>query len=75
MKAILEFNLPEDDYEYNLTRDAYRYKSSLHEINEWLRRKIKYESDTLSEDEYKAFCECKDKLVEILNEHKIDPYE
>jgi hypothetical protein len=75
MKAKLIFNLPDDEYEYNLCRDAQLYKSALYEMTEWLRRKTKYESDGLSEDEYKAFCECKDKLVEILNEHKVDPYE
>jgi hypothetical protein len=75
MKAKLIFNLPEDNYEYNLCRDAELYKSSLYEISEWLRQKIKYESDNLTEDEYKAYCECKDKLIEILNENKIDPYQ
>ena len=75
MKAILEFNLPEDDYEYTLCRDGQLYKSSIYEMKEWLRRKIKYESDTLSEDQYKALCECDDKLNEIISEYKIDPYE
>jgi hypothetical protein len=31
MKAKLIFNLPEDNYEYNLCRDAELYKSSLYE--------------------------------------------
>lgn len=75
MKAILEFNLPEDDYEYTLCRDGQLYKSSIYEMKEWLRRKIKYESDTLSEDQYKGLCECQDKLNEIISEYKIDPYE
>jgi hypothetical protein len=44
-------------------------------ISEWLRKKIKYESDNLTEDEYKAYCECNDALIEILNENKIDPYQ
>ena len=75
MQVQLIFNLPEDEYEYTLCKDAQLYKSSIYEMKEWLRRKIKYESDTLSEDQYKGLCECQDKLNEIISEYKIDPYE
>jgi hypothetical protein len=74
MKAVLEFNLPEDSYEFNLCRDVKLYKASLYEISQWLRNRIKCGSDELSDDELKILYEFKDKLVEILEEHNVDPY-
>jgi hypothetical protein len=75
MKAILEFNLPDDQYEYNLARDAWRFKSVLIDMDNWLRNKVKYQEDVLSEDEYKAYCECRDKLTEMINEEGINLYD
>jgi hypothetical protein len=75
MKAILEFNLPDDEYEYNLARDAWRFKSVLIDMDNWLRNKVKYQEDVLSEDEYKAYCECRDKFTQLINEENINLYD
>jgi hypothetical protein len=75
MKAILKFNLPDDEYEYNLARDAWRYKSVLIDMDNWLRQKVKYQEEELSEDEHKAYYACRDKLTEMLNEERINLYD
>lgn len=42
MKAILEFNLPEDKEEFDLINKAVSYHSVIFEFNEWLNRKYKH---------------------------------
>jgi len=42
MKAILQFNLPEDTYEYTLATRAGDYSSALWEIKQYIRSKLKY---------------------------------
>jgi hypothetical protein len=74
MKAILEFNLPEDDYDYSLCRDASRFKSILIDMENWLRKKVKYENEAMSEDEFKAYCDCLDTFTNMINEENINLY-
>jgi hypothetical protein len=47
----------------------------LYDYAQWLRNKIKYKSDELSEDQYKAICECSNKFTELITERNIDIYE
>ena len=42
MKATLEYNLPEDQDEFDSARKGPMYKSFIHEFAEYLRRKTKY---------------------------------
>jgi hypothetical protein len=72
MKAVLEFNLPDDQYEYNLANDAWKYKSVLINLNEWLRRKVKYEADTMTEEEYRGYLHCRETLIGLLQEEDVD---
>jgi hypothetical protein len=75
MKAILEFQLPDDEYEYNLATNAWKFKSVLIDMDNWLRHKTKYSVDELSDDEHKAYWECRDKLNELINEENINLYD
>lgn len=51
MKAIIEFNFPEDEEDYKIFSNALEYYSALHEIKEKVRAIHKYRE--LSEEEYK----------------------
>jgi hypothetical protein len=42
MKATLEFDLPEDDHEFQRAAHAMDYELALHDLQEWLRSKRKY---------------------------------
>ena len=42
MKATLEFNLPEEREEFEMTNKAVDYYSQLHEIDEYLRGILKH---------------------------------
>jgi len=67
MKAILEFNLPEDDAEFQTANNAGKMKSVLWEMDNWLRTTIKHAPDTMSEDEYNTYKRCRDYFYELLN--------
>jgi hypothetical protein len=72
MKAIFKFNLPEEQYEYQTFIDANKMQNVLLEMNLWLRQQTKYCADNTSEDTCEAFIECREKLIELINENNIE---
>ena len=72
MKAILEFNLPEDRVDFELASESSKMYSVLWNMDQWLRGQTKYAPDSMSEEKYKAFDECREQLHEFLNEHYIN---
>ena len=64
MKAILEFNLPEDNQEFELTSKALKMYSTLWDFDVWLRTEIKYKDKELDE--------VREKLRELMNDNRID---
>jgi len=43
MKAILEFNLPEEEEQHADAINGTQYKFAIQELDEYLRRRLKYE--------------------------------
>jgi hypothetical protein len=52
MKAILQFNLPEENHEYLNASQGAQMKSILWDLDQWLRAKLKYEE--LPDGQYDA---------------------
>jgi len=73
MKAILEFKLPEEMYEYNKANKAGDYFTALDDMYNHLRSKVKYGELTEAED--KVYNEVYDTFFEILKENKVDLFE
>jgi hypothetical protein len=71
MKAILEFNLPEDKVEYDLANNAQNLHSTLWDMDQWLRSNIKYAPDTMSEDTFNAYQKCREQLREFMTENNV----
>jgi vacuolar-type H+-ATPase catalytic subunit A/Vma1 len=71
MKAILEFNLPDDQVEYDLANNGRKFWSVLWELDQDLRAKTKYAPDDLPQDKYEAYQEVRDKLYELMSEDNI----
>jgi len=71
MKAILEFNLPEDNIEYELVNNAGKMHSVLWDMDQWLRGQTKHAPDTMSEDTYNAYLKCREQLNELINDQNI----
>ena len=62
MKAILEFNLPEDEPEFRVAQDGSKWKSVALEFDQWLRNVIKHTEEKPSPQEMR------DKLRDIMND-------
>ena len=55
MKAILEFNLPEEDDAHKLALDGWKWKSVCEELAQWLRSVHKHtDRETLTVEEVRA---------------------
>ena len=70
MKAILEFNLPEDQQDFDLAVNGAKAQSTLWDFDQWLRAQYKYMSDEeYSADKYETFEKCREQLREIMFEN------
>ena len=73
MEAILKFNLPEDNTEFEMAVNASKMHSVLWEMDQWLRSQYKYMPDAeYSEDKYNTFEKCRDHLREIMIENGLN---
>jgi hypothetical protein len=65
MKAILEFNIPEDNQEFELAAKALKMFGTLWDLDQWLRGEIKYNN----QEQYEPV---REKLREFMNDNRID---
>lgn len=72
MKAILEFNLPDDSPEFELAISAAKAHHTLFEIDQWLRNKTKYAPNNISDDTYKAYEECREQLHLLASRNNLE---
>lgn len=70
MKAILKFNLPEENEEFNTALKGIDYYCALVDISVWLKQKLKYEE--LNEEESKIYEKFQQAFNEVLEENKVD---
>ena len=66
MKAILEFDLPEDQDDYHIHFQSNNMYISLHDMQQFLRQKTKYANDDVSDEALKAYEECREYLNQVL---------
>jgi hypothetical protein len=71
MKAILEFNLPEDDHEFRMATTGANMHSVLWEYDQWLRSNIKYAPDTMSDEEHNTYEKCRQQLHEFMSDSNV----
>jgi hypothetical protein len=78
MKAILEFNLPEEQEEFNNAIKANDYLSAIQEFKKYLRTHYKYETSLInenqqpSEEEFRVVKTIYHKFHQIVNENVND---
>ena len=68
MKAILEFNLPEDQVEYEEARHAADYRRALDDVREFLRGQYKY----VSEEQRLSAADTHGRFYEILQDNGVE---
>lgn len=64
MKATLEFNLPEEQQEFEQASNGWRYHSVLWDFDQWLRGEYKYQG-------IEAAYVIRQKLHEFMDDNKI----
>ena len=69
MKAILEFTLQDEQSDFELATDGYKWQLVAWELDQWLRSQIKYAPEEMSQDTFDAFEQCRDKLHEIKRDY------
>jgi len=68
MKAILEFDLPEERTEFELAANGMKWMSVSHEMAEYLRQQLKYHSEKYTDEEYKVLEQVRKKLQDLIEE-------
>jgi hypothetical protein len=71
-EAILKFNLPEEQSEFEDTVNAGKYYSVLWDLDQFLRNKTKYATDDVTKEEINACYALRDELWRLLGEHNLD---
>jgi hypothetical protein len=72
MKAILEFDLPQDNQEFKLATKASDWWHVCWEMDQWLRQQYKHMPDEFySKDRYDAYVEAREKLFELMSENGV----
>jgi hypothetical protein len=70
MKATIEFNLPEDKYEYDLANKSSSLLSCLMEFEQEIRKIYKYED--LKKNQLEIVEKIREKFYEILQDNEIN---
>ena len=73
MKAILEFNLPEEQHEHQDALQGSEWKWALTEVADYLRNQIKHADN--SAEEYRTFERVQERLFGILDDRRLNLYE
>jgi hypothetical protein len=72
MKAILEFNLPDDIVDFKDAVNGGDWKHAMWKVDQELRSRTKYAPDTMSDETYKALEEVRDFLHQTLNQLELN---
>jgi hypothetical protein len=71
MKAILEFNLPEDHEQYEDAINGRKWLRVCLELEQHLRGKTKHSPDSMSAEEYKALKDTREFLHRLLDAYDL----
>lgn len=68
MKKIFEFNMPEDQEEYDIHNKAIEYSIIVSDFEDYLRAQIKYHSDEYTKDQYELLEKIREEFNSIRND-------
>ena len=71
MEAILKFNLPEEQVEFNLAVNGSSWSHVVWKVSEELRRRIKYDPN-LTEEQSDTYQEVRDMIQGFMDEQNVD---
>jgi hypothetical protein len=70
-KAILEFNLPEENEEFLTAQNGGKYHSVIWNLDQGLRSALKYNSDSYDEKTLEQLQKVRDRIHELLSEYDL----
>lgn len=71
MKATLEFTLPDDQIEFDVTVRALDWMLFASHMEDYLRNEWKYNEDKYTEEQYKVLEQIRERFYEILREDNL----
>jgi hypothetical protein len=74
MKAILEFNMPEDEKQFNTAFNGGKYQGVMERFANVLRMELKY-NDALNDDEKRIYRDIQDRFFRCMNEEGVSLFE
>ena len=74
MKAILEFNLPEDQPEFNNAIKGSDWKHVCWQMDQYLRKRVKYD-EGLTEEQLEVYEDMRGEFWRMMKESNVDLYE
>ena len=69
MKVTYEFNLPEDQSELEQMQQADKYHSIIWDFKQYLRNRVKYNTDDLTQPEYELLEDLREQFHQLINDH------
>ena len=69
MKAVLEFDLPDENDDFQSAINGHNYKSAIWDFDQLLRSEMKYKE--LSDETYQAYKFCREELRKILEQDNL----
>ena len=73
MKAILEFNLPEDKVDFDLALQGSDWKHVCWEMDQYLRKRVKYD-EGLTEEQLEVYEDMRGEFWRMMKENNVDLY-
>jgi hypothetical protein len=70
-RVTIEFNLPDEQYEFEQAVNAGKYRTVLWDLDQFLRSKTKYASDDATEEQLAAYYALRDELHKLMEEYNI----
>jgi len=74
MKAVLRFNLPEEQSEHRLALDGWKWRSVVSDIADQLRSTLKYD-ETLAPESHALLDEFREELFQLLEDRGLNLYD
>lgn len=69
MKVTYEFNLPDDAHELEQMQKADKYHSIIWDFKQYLRNRVKYNTDDLTQPEYELLEDLREQFHQLINDH------
>lgn len=70
MKAILEFDLPDEQYDFDRAVEGKRWQWFAHSLMEYIKKEKKW-NDDLTDEQYEMLLRMESKFFELLEEERL----